>query len=271
MNLSFRSVFINKTDLTIENLTKAFGKHFLHAQCYPTKYVLCLTDRLRSYKWLNQFDLFPIYSNLNSYLILILNDDDDTSSNDNYQRVQIGLNMDLFSDTVEIENLYESIESIYRIDDLVDKVIQFITTLPFDTFKPKDADLTRKSIVRDNVEDSELSDSEYLNKQIRHLQILDKKTANQTTEILEQEQLNSDVFIDDYDFIRPEICTICCRDTSEITSMTAIKACVHWFCNDCWKQYLESSIRSVKLVRCLEWNCESIVDVGKIDRICLIK
>lgn len=262
MNLSFRSIFVDKNDLTIENLTKTFGKNFLQAQCYPTKYLICLTDRLKSFKWSNNFDLFPIYSNLNSYLILILNDDN--IFNENYRQVQIGLNMDLYSDTIEIESLYESTESIYRITDLVEKTIQFITTLPFDVFKPKDTELTRKTIVSNNPEDSELSDSEYINKQIRQLHILDKKTESQTTTILEQEQLNCDVSIDEYDFVRPDICTSCCRDISEVTSMTAIKACIHWFCNDCWKQYLESSIRSVKLVRCLEWNCETIVDVGKI-------
>ena len=63
---------------------------------------------------------------------------------DNFYQVQVGLNMDLYSDTIEIENLYESTESIYKIDDLIDKTIEFITNLSFDIFKPIDSELNRK-------------------------------------------------------------------------------------------------------------------------------
>jgi hypothetical protein len=260
MSLSFRSILINKTDLTIEYLSKNYGKNFLHAQCYPTKYLICLTDRLKSYQWSNQFDLFPTYSTLNSHLIIILNDE--TNKEENFYRVQIGLNMDLYSDTIEIENLYESTESIYKINDLIDKTIEFITTLPFDRFKPIDFELNRKKLFQNN-EDSELSESEYINKQIRHLQLLDKNSSSQTKAILEEEQLNNDISIDDYTLIKPDICTNCYQDINETIPMTALKACAHWFCNDCWKQYLENSIKQVKVVLCPEWNCCSIVDVGK--------
>lgn len=256
MKLSFRTVLINKTDLTVENLSKNFGKNFLHAQCYPTKYIICLTDRLKSYPWSNKFELFPTYSTLNSYLIMILNDE--ISDQENCIRVQIGLNMDLYSDTIEIESLYES---IYKINDVIEKTIDFITTLPFDIFKPIDSELNRKKILLNN-EDSELSESEYINKQIRHIQLLDKNST-QTKTILEDEQLNTDLSMDDYTVIKPDICTSCYQDMDETVPMTAIKSCAHWFCNDCWRNYLENSIKQVKVVLCPEWNCCSIVDVGK--------
>ncbi len=170
--------------------------------------------------------------------------------------------MDLFSDTIEIENLYESTESIYKINDVVDKTIEFITMLPFDTFKPIDSELNRKRL-RQNEDDNELSESEYLNKQIRHIQLLDKNSTQSKT-VLQQEQLNTDITMDEYDLIKPDICTNCYGDMNETTPMTALKACAHWLCNDCWKQYLETSIKSVKVVLCPEWNCCSVVDVGKI-------
>jgi hypothetical protein len=261
MSLSFRSILVNKTDLTIEYLSKKYGKNFIHAQCYPTKYLICLTDRLKSYQWSDKFDLFPTYSTLNSYLILILNDEL-PDHQENFYRVQIGLNMDLLSDTIQIENLYESTESIYRINDVVDKTIEFVTMLPFDTFKPIDLELNRKRL-RQNEEDNELSESEFLNKQIRHIQLLDKN-PKQTKTMLEQEQLNNDIPIDEYDLMKPDICTSCYRDMNETTPMTALKACAQWLCNDCWKQYLENSINSIKVVLCPEWNCGSVVDVGKI-------
>jgi len=259
MSLSFRTVLIDKADLNIEYLSKTYGKNFLHAQCYPIKYLICLTDRLKSYQWSNKFDLFPTYSTLNSYIIIILNDE--TSNEDNFYRVQVGLNMDLYADTIEIENLYESTESIYKINDLIEKTIEFITTLSFDTFKPIDSELNRKKIFQ-NDEDSELSESEYLNKQIRHIQLLDKNSS-QTKTILEDEQLNNNLSIDEYDLIKPDICTTCYQNMTEIIPMTGLKACAHWFCNDCWKQYLQNSIKNIKIVLCPEWNCDSIVDVGK--------
>ena len=51
---------------------------------------------------------------------------------------------------------------------------------------------------------------------------------------------------------------------NELTPMTALKSCGHWFCNQCWKQYLENSVKSIKVIFCPEWNCCSVVDVGKI-------
>jgi hypothetical protein len=174
--------------------------------------------------------------------------------------------MDLYSDTIEIENLYESTESIYKIQDLIEKTIEFITILPFDTFKPIDWELNRKKILL-NDEDNELSESEYLNKQIRHIQLLDKNSS-QTKTILEEEQLNNDVSVDDYTLIKPDICTSCYQDMNETSSMTALKACAHWFCNNCWKQYLDNSIKRIKIVLCPEWNCCSIVDVGKTLHTC---
>jgi hypothetical protein len=259
MSLSFRSVLIAKSDLTIEYLSKTFGKNFLHAQCSPTKYLICLTDQLKSHQWANNFELFPTYSTLTSYLILILNEE--SSKDEQFRRVQVGLNMDLYSDTIEIESLYESTESIYKINDLVDKTIDFITTLSFDTFKPIDSELNRKRTIQ-NDEDAELSESEYLNKQIRHLQLLDK-TSPQSKTILEEEQLNNDLFLDEYALIKPDICTSCYGDMEESIPMTALKTCAHWLCNNCWKQYLENSIKHIKVVLCPEWNCSSIVDVGK--------
>jgi hypothetical protein len=260
MSLSFRSVLVAKADLTIEYLSKTYGKDFLHAQCSPTKYLICLTDQLKSHQWANDFELFPTYSNLNAYLILVLNEE--TTKDENFYRVQVGLNMDLFADTVEIECLYESAESIYKINNLVDKTIDFITTLSFDTFKPIDSELHRKRTIQ-NDEDVELSESEFLNKQIRHLQLLDKP-APQSKTILEEEQLNNDLALDEYALIKPEICTTCYCDMDENVPMTALKSCAHWLCNECWKSYLETSIKNIKVVLCPEWNCESIVDIGKI-------
>ncbi|CAF1573609.1 unnamed protein product, partial [Adineta steineri] len=229
MSFTFRSILLNKNDLSIEYLSKTYGKSFIHAQCYPTKYLLCLTDRLKSFKWSNQFDLFPTYSTLNSYLILLLNDD--TSTNENFYRVQVGLNMDLYADTIEIESLYESTESIYKINDLIDKTIEFVTTLPFDTFKPIDSELNRRKLLQ-NEEDNELSESEFINKQIRHLHLLDKN-HKQTKTILEDEQLNNDIPMEEYDLIKPDICTSCYRDMDDTIPMTALKSCAHWLCNDC--------------------------------------
>jgi len=51
---------------------------------------------------------------------------------------------------------------------------------------------------------------------------------------------------------------------NELIPMTALKSCGHWLCNQCWKQYLENSIKHIKIILCPEWNCCSIVDVGKI-------
>jgi hypothetical protein len=259
MALAFRSILIRKMDLTVEHLSQVYGKDFIHAQCYPTKYLIGLTDRLKSCRWSNDFELFPTYATLNAYLVLLV--DDESSTNENFRRVQVGLNMDLFADNIELKNLYESVNSIYRIGEVIEKAVQFITTLPLDTFKPIDSELNRRKLIQ-NEEESQMSESEFINKQIRHLQLLNKNQT-QTKAILEDEHLNSDESMDDYELIKPTICMSCCQDMNESTPMTGLKACAHWLCNDCWKQYLENAVKSIKVVLCPEWNCCSVVDFGK--------
>jgi hypothetical protein len=161
--------------------------------------------------------------------------------------------MDLYSDTIEIENLSQSKETIYKIDELINKTIEFITNLSFDMFKPIDSEINQRKYFKNQI-DNELSESEFINKQIHQIHLLDKKD-------LQNEELNTN----DQELIQPEICTNCCMDMNELTPMTALKSCNHWLCNQCWKQYLENSIKSIKVIRCPEWNCCSVIDVGKID------
>ncbi|CAF1226589.1 unnamed protein product [Rotaria magnacalcarata] len=258
MSVSFNPVLITKTSLTIDYLSKTYGKHFIHAQCYPTKYLICLTDRLKSYKWPNNFQLFPIYSILNCYLVLIL--DDEISSEENFMRVQVGFNMDLYAETIPLE-FENSLETIYTINEIIERTIELITTLSFDTFKPIDAELSRRKIVK-NDEDNELSESEFLNNQIRRIRLLDKNPTQTETLIDNNQQLNNDVSTDEYELIKPDICTNCYRDMDETIPMTALKTCAHWLCDDCWRQYIENSIKRVGVVLCPEWNCCAMVDVG---------
>ena len=255
MPLSFRPILIESNHLTVDYLTGTYGKDFINAQSYPTKYLIRLTDRLKALQWTDKSELFTKYVTLHAYLVLLINDE--PAILDTHQCVHVGLNMDLYSSTIEIETLHES---MYTMPEVIDRTIQFILTIAFDQFKPIDAELSRKRIVR-NEEESEMSESEFLNKQIRQLKILDKKETTAKT-VLEEIPVTTDSTLDDYEIIRPEICTSCYGDMDPTTPMTALKACAHWMCNDCWKNYLESSIKRVKVIFCPEWNCDTIVDVG---------
>jgi len=255
MSFSFRTILIDSTNLTPEFLSETYGKNFIHAQCYPTKYLIRLTDRLKTSEWTNKFDLFTKYVTLHAYLVLIVSDEPPII--DSHQCVQVALNMDLFSTTIQIETLHEA---MYTLTEVIDRTIQFILTIPFDQFKPIDAELSRKRIVR-NHDESEMSESEYLNKQIHQLKILDKNETTAKT-VLEQIPITTDSTLDEYEIIRPDICTSCYGDMDSKTSMTALKTCAHWMCDDCWKNYLENSIKRVKVILCPEWNCDTIVDVG---------
>jgi hypothetical protein len=254
MPLSYQSIFLYQPDFTIENLSKIYGKNFLHAQCSPTKYLICLTDHLKSIQWLNKPELFSIYSTLNCYLIIILNDE--LNHPENICQGHIALNMDLYADTIQIENISQTKNSIYKLDKLINKIIEFITKLSFDKFKPIDSEINKRKFIKDKI-DHELSESEVINKRIHYIQLLDKKD-------LQSKLTMEEISIDNTQLIRPDICTNCYSDMNELTPMTALKSCRHWLCNQCWKQYLESSIKRVKIILCPEWNCCSIVDVGKI-------
>lgn len=253
MSLSFRKVYLRQSDYTIEHLSKTYGKNFLHPQCYPTKYLICLTDYLKSTQWPNKFEYFSLYTALNCYLIIILNEEG--TNQENICQGDVGLNMDLTFDTIQIKTLSQSERTVYSIDALIDETLDFIKSLSFDKFKPIDLEISQRKYFR-NQKENELSESEFVNEQIKQINFLDKKDLS--------EQLNDDVLLTTNDGItRPEICIICCSDMNESTPMTALKACRHWLCNECWKQYLESSVKANKVIRCPEWNCCSLVDFGK--------
>ncbi|CAF0935271.1 unnamed protein product [Adineta steineri] len=252
MSLSYRTIFLHRTDFKIEHLSKVYGKNFIHAQCYPVKYLICLTDRLKSVQ--------PKHFSLNCYLIIILTDDVDNQ--DNFCQGQVSLNMDLNTETIEIENLSQSKDTIYKIDDLINKTIDFITKLSLDLFKPIDLEINQRKYIKDDAE-SELSENEFINKQIHRVKNLDK-TISQNKLILNDLNNNNNISIDDYNLIRPSICTTCYCDINESISMTVLKSCGHGLCDQCWKQYLENSVKNIKVILCPEWNCCSIVDAGTI-------
>ncbi|CAF1582985.1 unnamed protein product [Adineta ricciae] len=254
----FCSIHLLRSDLTPEHLSKTYGKNFIDAQCYPRKYLIDLTESLKTLQLANDFDLFPMNSALNCYLVIVLNDNN--NSDENVCRGHVTVNMDLNLETVEIESLSSSIESIYSVEDLITNTIEFIVKLPSTRFKPKESAINQRKMLK-NEDESELSDSEFMNKQIRQIQILDKKDLRAKLENTEQ---NNQASSDADHAIRPEICTTCYSDMNESTPMTALKSCGHWLCNQCWKQYIESSIEKVKIILCPEWNCCSMVDVGTI-------
>ncbi|CAF1031505.1 unnamed protein product [Rotaria sordida] len=255
MSLSFRTIFLHQTELTIEYLSKTYGKNFLHAQCYPTKYLICLTDRLKSFQWSNKLNFFSSNRILNCYLIIILNNNELNNEN-NICQGQVALNMDLYTDTIEIENLSQSKDNIYKIDELINKTIEFITNLSTDKFKSINLEINQRKLYPNEI-DNQLSECEFINKQIHQIHLLDKNDLQNKLNI---EELNNN----NNNLSRPDICTNCCCDMNELTPMTALKSCSHWLCNHCWKQYLENSIKSIRVIRCPEWNCCSLVDIGTI-------
>ncbi|CAF4746553.1 unnamed protein product [Rotaria sp. Silwood1] len=253
MSLSFRTIFLHQTDLNNEHLSKTYGKNFLHAQSYPTKYLICLTDRLKSFQWSNKFNFSSFYPTLNCYLIIVLNDNELNNEN-NICQGQVAVNMDLKTETIDIENLSQSKDIIYNIDELINKTIEFITNISLDKFKQINSEINQRKFYG-NQTDNQLSESEFINKQIHQIHLLDKNDL--------QNKLNIEVS-NNNNLIQPEICTNCCCDMNELTPMTALKSCSHWLCNQCWKQYLENSTKSTRLIRCPEWNCCSLVDIGTI-------
>lgn len=261
MSFSFRSVFVEKNELRPNALREKFGKDFINAHCFPKKYLIRLSDRLKSMKFPDKPESFKSYVNLNAYLILVENDT--PKEDEHIQRIQVALNMDLFCGSIEIETLMESTSMIYKISEIIERSLSFISTLAFDLFKPLDAELVRKRIVRTTI-DQDLSDSEHLNKQLAQLKLMDRKPTHTEMSNIENLQFSETSSIDEFEFTRPDTCTICYRNLDSTISVTALQTCAHWLCDDCWKSYLETSVKRIELIRCPEWNCDSIVDTGML-------
>lgn len=256
MPLLYQTTYIQTNDLTFEHLSKVYGKKFLHALSYPTTYLICLTDHLKLFKWPDKYNLFSLYAALDCYLVIVLNEPLNTEAKN--CQVKVAVNMDSYADHIKIPRLSTSNKVGYKIDELIDEIIEYLTALPFQTFKPIDVEINQRKFYK-NKDDNQLSDTEFINKQIQQIHILDKKDS--------QAELNSQELSDEKNLTRPDICTLCCGDMNQSTPMTALKSCGHWLCNECWKQYIETSIKTIRVIRCPEWNCHSLIDIGKI-RIC---
>lgn len=227
MSLSFRSVALHRNELNHEYLLKTYGKDLILAECSPTKYLICLTNRLES-----------LISSNESYLVIIVNKSEDICY------AKVGLNMDLNIKMLELENVLTPNEKVYRIEELIEKVIEFLQTLPARMFKPMKSKINQRLFAKTAI-DCQLSDIEFLNKKIQQVH-----------------ELNHNNVQNDFVHSTSKICSICYEDMEDVTSMTALKACGHWLCNTCWTQYLQNSIDYVKLIVCPELHCTSVVDAG---------
>lgn len=104
MPLSLCSVALDRTQLNFKSLSKTYEKHFIQAECYQTKNLICLTDRSKSRPW----------SNEKSCLILILNEN--PNIDEDICHAQVGLNLDLNGESQEfINHLSISQQTIYAI------------------------------------------------------------------------------------------------------------------------------------------------------------
>lgn len=61
-------------------------------------------------------------------------------------------------------------------------------------------------------------------------------------------------------------CEICCLEfyndyPDDFLPCTALMACMHWFCNDCWRSYLSAEVQQGKTaVMCPRYDCDTPVD-----------
>ncbi|CAF0748279.1 unnamed protein product [Didymodactylos carnosus] len=281
MKMCFRSTLLHRSDIQLDKLTKDYGSNFIHAQCYPVKYLIRITDKVKQAAsrfrahWeellsksrqnkLDQdfqacFDLFPFYCTLETYLIILFDDNTLATSSD-YVHARCAINIDVYSSTLSLENLNDS--SPYSMNELIEKCVDFITSLPLDVFKPIENELHRRKYNDD--EFNYMSETEFVNHQIGQLQLIDqttKHTLPSSSTITEEE--GEDDTLNEYELIKPSLCTNCYCDMDLTTEATALKTCAHWLCNQCWDQYIQTSIKRNSVITCPEWNCNSVLDVGK--------
>lgn len=165
--------------------------------------------------------------------------------------VQVALNIDLNRKSIPLDFTASDKNHTYQIGDLIQESIKLIANLPLSTFKLIEQNKNRRKLPQAFGE-SKVSEVEDLNTQLEKVkQFIDVK--KQTDEVTVPCQ----------SLVRPGVCPTCYKDVDEKTPMTALRSCSHWMCNDCWKQYLDASVKQPKLILCPEWNCSSIVDIGK--------
>ncbi|XP_060074686.1 uncharacterized protein LOC132554396 [Ylistrum balloti] len=254
-SMEYVRVNIPTNEVAVETLKQTFGDAYSECCCSPRKFVIDITKKVQNTvlksKAFRDVDIFSL--DLSSALIFVY-DIYGSLDNTDEDMFKICLNMMTRKSSTRINTFPEG--SVCSVEDIVNKAVSYIETIPRDEFVHKDSLLpyTRQAHTEFEIlAESRGTKVQSINPIHHRITVKDLLQSSNSDQ-------NESLTAQDFELLPPDTCSICCEDIEE-SSATALQICGHWFCDRCWADHLLSVTNSGSgQITCPEYKCRSVVD-----------
>ncbi|KAK3612010.1 hypothetical protein CHS0354_021685 [Potamilus streckersoni] len=243
-------IILSTEEISYHSLREKFDDKVIFCECIPRKFILDITETLR------RSSLFKT-GKFHILACLVFSHDVNNEINNELEhvyRVHLNMKMTTCLRSLKIETLFDYMES--TVDELVQRTVFFMETLPEETFMPRTFPIVGKALTNfQNLKDCSKWDcGSYLPDDCLFYNNVFRINKDDVSPELEG-----------YELVGPDevMCYICYEELGGSVRSTALLKCGHMFCDSCWREHLLTSIKegSRKMV-CPEYECEKEVDVG---------
>ncbi|XP_041458533.1 uncharacterized protein LOC121410477 [Lytechinus variegatus] len=251
------AVTVHPDDITEQNLKGKFGDCLIKGQCMPSRYAINISQHVIDHLASNpdNFELSMLLQQSGHNIFTILE-----YSLDPFQvvrhdgRLVESIRMKICGVDEGEETLTGALSSLVsdRITDVVDAMSQSVALLPAKSYH------VEKEISNYSIKPALVVGT------VQTTLGWNYHTTN-ANKAIQMEEINDDEPVGESvscgASIACETCSICYEELDEEHKGTALVACNHWFCDECWRNHLNTQINQGNVhITCPEYKCTVPVD-----------
>ncbi|WAR00880.1 ARI1-like protein [Mya arenaria] len=266
------SIILSNDDTCPDFLSDRFGNACFEAMCFPRKFVLDISERIRGIKEYNTYRRNDIRT---TAFLVFVHDADNEMNTEKESVYQVHLNANFKGGLIRstrIETIFDYMET--HVEEVIERTLFYVETLPVNALfvdKPVPDHRICKSTT--TVEQClKWTTQTYIPNDNFLIQYIRTEQSNVCEEA---ESLGYEIVsvfdtamsddLKDVTCQHGRLCSICFEELSQSSRGTALMACSHWFCDCCWKEYINTQIsEGVDMIECPEFDCSREVDIGSM-------
>ncbi|XP_067683737.1 uncharacterized protein [Haliotis asinina] len=246
-------VKIDSNEAAFDNLQTVYGRRYMEAKCEPRKFSIDMTDKLRHHVKTSKFFRDVTSSSLDLHGYLSFTEAEECPGDAALRIYKVALNIPSHMNSIKLDTVVEM--ETYTLEQLEDKCLSYINTLPIDVFvKRATVNFLEKPIMTFQP----VGEGRRWNMNFLHPHEFSDKVYNLQGTYREATEAGCPA----------DVCGICYEDIRVSTEMidrrspaTSLDACGHWFCDRCWRQHLVNKLRSgPSAFTCPEYGCSVEAD-----------
>lgn len=264
-------VVLGNEDVNEQILLQKYGRDFINCECFPRKFLLNISDKvtkLSMFKTLNITDL----TRTQACIVFIHDVDNEINNiNENVYKIFLNANFGENLNSVQIETVFDYMET--NVDEVIERTLFFIETLPKDAIEcQNDPYVYLGSAKGSAVEEcakwstgSYRPDNAFLFDSFLSRVPVVQEAVDMGFELVPRFDARTEDSSDNVASPKDCFCSICYTALEANNPGTSLISCSHWFCDSCWKEYIDSKIYNGALdIQCPEYDCDKVVDSGTI-------